>query len=145
MCRYGHLVLNAPSSKKRRTGKNGEEKSNFKNMRGKVKKITFFLRKSVEKIVEIYYNRYIRKREDRKERSFAVKESSGGVKSMDFKTEQDKFDQIKWFDSMKEGRDMCGTYEFCSCCKKEPTYPCARAAHRYQSGYIRIAILRGHA
>ena len=47
---------------------------------------------------------------------------------------QDKFDQIKWFDSMKEGRDMCGTYEFCSCCKKEPTYPCARAAHRYQSG-----------
>ena len=59
---------------------------------------------------------------------------------MDFKTEQDKFDQIKWFDSMKEGRDMCGTYEFCSCCKKEPTYPCARAAHRYQSGSIRIAI-----
>lgn len=47
---------------------------------------------------------------------------------MDFKTEQDKFDQIKWFDSMKEGRDMCGTYEFCSCCKKEPTYPCARRA-----------------
>lgn len=64
---------------------------------------------------------------------------------MDFKTEQDKFDRIKWFDSVKEGRDTCGTYEFCHCCKKEPMYPCARAAHRYQNGYIRIAVLRGRA
>lgn len=59
---------------------------------------------------------------------------------MDFKAEQEKFDKIKWDDSMQEGHDKCGTYDFCSSCKKEPLYPCARAAHRYEAGYIRIAI-----
>ena len=61
---------------------------------------------------------------------------------MDFKAEQEKFDKIKWDDSMQEGHDKCGTYDFCSSCKKEPLYPCARAAQRYEAGYIRIAILR---
>ncbi len=62
---------------------------------------------------------------------------------MNFKEEQEKFDKLKWDESMREGRDKCGTYEFCGCCKKEALYPCARAANRYQSGYIRIAVLRG--
>lgn len=47
---------------------------------------------------------------------------------MDFKAEQDRLDKIKWDDSMREGRDKCGTYDFCACCKKEAQYPCARAA-----------------
>ena len=61
---------------------------------------------------------------------------------MNFKTEQDQFDKIKWFDSMKAGKDMCGSYEFCGRCKGEWRDPCARAAHRYQNGFIRLAVLR---
>ena len=63
---------------------------------------------------------------------------------MDFKAEQEKLvEEAKAeHDSMQEGHDKCGTYDFCSSCKKEPLYPCARAAHRYEAGYIRIAILR---
>ena len=61
---------------------------------------------------------------------------------MSFRTEQDQFDKIKWFDSMREGRDLCGSYEFCGECRKESKYPCARAARRWQNGYIRLAVLR---
>ena len=57
---------------------------------------------------------------------------------MDFKAEQDRLDKIKWDDSMREGRDKCGTYDFCACCKKEAQYPCARAAHRYRNGALRF-------
>lgn len=64
---------------------------------------------------------------------------------MDFKAEQEKFDKIKWFDSIQAGRDMCGSYGFCASCKKDPVNPCARAAHRYRNGYIRVAVLRRRA
>lgn len=39
-------------------------------MREKVKKIAFFLRKSVEKIVEIYYNKYIQIKRRTKRENF---------------------------------------------------------------------------
>jgi len=63
---------------------------------------------------------------------------------MDFKAEQEKFDKIKWLDSVQAGKDMCGSYEFCGNCKKQLQNPCARAANSYQNGYIRIAVVRAH-
>lgn len=55
---------------------------------------------------------------------------------------QDEFDGVKWYDSIREGEDKCGTYVFCAACRKEETYPCARAAERIRNGYIRIATVR---
>ena len=64
---------------------------------------------------------------------------------MNFKRQQEAFDDVKWFDSILEGQDKCGTYAFCNECRKEEPYPCARAAHRYMNGYIRIASIHRHA
>lgn len=61
---------------------------------------------------------------------------------MKLKEQQNLFDDIKWFDSIEAGRDRCGTYMFCRCCDKSERYPCARAAHRYSSGWIRVAVAR---
>ncbi len=61
---------------------------------------------------------------------------------MDFKSQQEKFDDIKWYDSIVAGYDRCGSYEFCDVCNKGETEPCARAAYRYQnSGPVRIATI----
>ena len=60
---------------------------------------------------------------------------------MNFKRQQDRFDEVKWFDSIKAGYDTCGTYAFCGACQKTETNPCARAAHRQVNGYIRVATL----
>ena len=64
---------------------------------------------------------------------------------MDFKQQQDIFDSVKWFDSIQAGEDRCGSYDFCGKCRKEEANPCARAAHRYHNGYIRIAVIHRHA
>ena len=61
---------------------------------------------------------------------------------MNFKKQQEKFDDVKWFDSIQAGSDKCGSYEFCGECRKSEPYPCARAAHRHANGYIRIAVIR---
>ncbi len=61
---------------------------------------------------------------------------------MDFKTQQQRFDNIKWYDSIVAGCDRCGTYEFCSLCDKSEPNPCASAAHRYTGGKTRIAVLK---
>ncbi len=63
---------------------------------------------------------------------------------MEFKTQQDQFDNMKWYDSVLAGADKCGSYEYCGKCRKNEPYPCARAAHRYQNGYIRLAVVRRH-
>ena len=60
---------------------------------------------------------------------------------MDFKAQQDRFDEIKWYDSIVAGYDRCGTYEFCGRCDKEEENPCAQAAYRYRRG-TRIATIR---
>ncbi len=49
---------------------------------------------------------------------------------MDFKAEQEKFDLVKWYDSIVAGEDRCGSYEFCENCDKTETEPCAKAALR---------------
>lgn len=64
---------------------------------------------------------------------------------MDFKKQQDIFDGVKWFDSIQIGEDQCGTYPFCLDCRKDEPNPCARAQHRFNHGYIRIAIIHRHA
>ncbi len=61
---------------------------------------------------------------------------------MDFKAQQKRFDDIKWYDSVVAGCDRCGTYEFCSICNKAESEPCAHAAYRYRRGWTRIATLR---
>ncbi len=60
---------------------------------------------------------------------------------MDFKAQQDRFDDIKWYDSIVAGCDRCGSYNFCEVCNKEEPNPCARAASRYQKRLIRIATI----
>lgn len=61
---------------------------------------------------------------------------------MDFKKQQERFDVIKWYDSILAGCDRCGTYEFCAVCNKEEENPCACAAYKYRKGWVRIATIR---
>lgn len=58
---------------------------------------------------------------------------------MIFKERQSAFDDVKWYDSIQEGADRCGSYDFCVCCRKDEPYPCARAMHRRANGYVRVA------
>lgn len=46
---------------------------------------------------------------------------------MDKNVLQVKLDKIKWNDSVANGRDMCGSYEYCSYCNKSIANPCATA------------------
>ena len=64
---------------------------------------------------------------------------------MVFKVQQARFDDVKWFDSIRDGEDKCGSYYFCPNCRKEESYPCARAMHRHVNGYIRVATIHRHA
>lgn len=66
------------------------------------------------------------------------------IRVMDYKLEQDKIDDIKWYDSIVAGEDRCGSYDFCVKCKKESRYPCARAKIRYEHGLVRIATIVCH-
>ncbi len=62
---------------------------------------------------------------------------------MDFQNEQEKFDVIKWYDSIVAGEDRCGSYEFCSVCNKAEPQPCARAAFRNQARNLtKLAVVR---
>ncbi len=66
-----------------------------------------------------------------------------GEDEMDFKSQQERFDNIKWYDSIVAGADRCGTYEFCGVCNKEEPEPCARAAYRCRKKeWTRIATVR---
>ncbi len=61
---------------------------------------------------------------------------------MDFKTQQKRFDDIKWYDSIVAGEDRCGCYSFCKYCDKSLPEPCARAACRQKKiGWVKIAEL----
>ncbi len=61
---------------------------------------------------------------------------------MDLKSRQEKFDRIKWYDSLLVGEDRCGTYHFCMKCRKKEQYPCARAMARYEGDFVRVAVVR---
>ena len=58
---------------------------------------------------------------------------------MTLRENQALFDDVKWFDSIREGTDKCGSYAFCGDCRKDEPYPCARAMHRRANGYVRVA------
>lgn len=64
---------------------------------------------------------------------------------MNYKKQQERFDNIKWYDSVVAGEDRCGSYDFCVKCRKQEKFPCARAANEYEKGYVRIAVVRPHA
>lgn len=66
------------------------------------------------------------------------------IKGMDYKLQQAKMDDIKWYDSIVAGEDRCGSYDFCVKCNKENKYPCARAKLRYEHGLVRIASIVCH-
>ncbi len=61
---------------------------------------------------------------------------------MDFKSQQDKFDDIKWYDSILAGYDRCGSYDFCNVCDKSEENPCARAAYRAQNPETETPVLQ---
>ncbi len=62
---------------------------------------------------------------------------------MDFKSQQDRFDVIKWYDSIVAGYDTCGSYAFCDDCEKSEPEPCARAAYRHKiQGWTKIATIQ---
>ena len=63
---------------------------------------------------------------------------------MNFKLQQGQFDDQKWYDSVMAGEDKCGSYVFCEKCCKVETYPCAKAAHRYNNKYTRLGVIRRH-
>lgn len=45
---------------------------------------------------------------------------------------QMKLDQKKWLDSIKYGKDMCGTYDYCCICDKNEQSPCEKAFIKYE-------------
>ncbi len=61
---------------------------------------------------------------------------------MGYRAVQEKFDKIKWFDSIAVGEDRCGTYDFCEKCDKTQRFPCARAMEKKEGKRVRIAVLR---
>lgn len=46
---------------------------------------------------------------------------------MKLEAEQKRLDEEKWLKSEKEGRDVCGEFEYCKFCDKEMAHPCANA------------------
>ena len=62
---------------------------------------------------------------------------------MNYKQQQDKFDVVKWHDTLAAGYDTCGSYEFCSFCDKSLENPCARAAYKYKKAtVVKVATVR---
>ncbi len=61
---------------------------------------------------------------------------------MTLEAKQEIFDNLKWKESMETGKDLCGTYDFCSLCEKEKSFPCARAQKRYNGEGVRLAVVR---
>ncbi len=62
---------------------------------------------------------------------------------MDFNSQQKKFDDVKWYDSILSGCDRCGSYDFCDVCDKAQPNPCARAAAKANvtllEGFTKVA------
>lgn len=46
----------------------------------------------------------------------------------DLKTLQEELDVKKWYESVKQRKDTCGTYSYCAYCAIMEEYPCARAS-----------------
>ena len=46
------------------------------------------------------------------------------------KQRQQKLDLQKWVDSKRNGKDMCGEYDYCVLCDKTAEFPCAKAYNK---------------
>ena len=46
---------------------------------------------------------------------------------MKLEKEQKRLDEEKWLKSEKEGRDVCGEFDYCKFCDKANAHPCATA------------------
>ena len=46
---------------------------------------------------------------------------------MKLEKEQKRLDEEKWLKSEKEGRDVCGEFDYCKFCDKNLAHPCATA------------------
>lgn len=46
--------------------------------------------------------------------------------------QQQKLDEKKWLDGIKNNKDMCGSYDYCCVCNKLEKYPCAKAENRFK-------------
>ena len=46
---------------------------------------------------------------------------------------QARLDLQKWYDSVENGRDMCGSYSYCAFCDKSAALPCADAYEQMKS------------
>lgn len=49
---------------------------------------------------------------------------------MKLEQEQKRLDEEKWLKSEKEGRDVCGEFEYCKFCDKMHAHPCANALEK---------------
>ena len=45
---------------------------------------------------------------------------------------QEELDEIKWYIGKELGCDPCGTFAYCSKCKKDEENPCEKALKRYK-------------
>lgn len=45
---------------------------------------------------------------------------------------QEELDEIKWYIGQELGCDPCGTFAYCSKCKKDEENPCEKALKRYK-------------
>lgn len=52
--------------------------------------------------------------------------------ALTLKQRQQKLDLQKWVDSKRNGKDMCGEYDFCQFCDKSVEYHCAKAYNKMQ-------------
>ena len=44
---------------------------------------------------------------------------------------QHEHDVVKYFESEKAQKDLCGTYDHCVCCNKKNKTPCASAMRKF--------------
>lgn len=49
---------------------------------------------------------------------------------------QSEHDIMKYFESQKAGKDLCGTYKYCSLCNKKNKFPCGAAYDRLKKERI---------
>ena len=61
---------------------------------------------------------------------------------MTLEEKQEIFDNVKWEAGVEKGEDLCGTYDFCTLCEREKSFPCARAQKRFNGEGVRVAVIR---
>lgn len=58
------------------------------------------------------------------------------MSAKELKEMQDRLDEMKYRDSQKLDKDLCGTYSFCKFCNKRNKYPCASAYYKNEKKWV---------